>query len=76
MDFCGIVCWREGKAGNGEQRNLLELRLGPISGTGAGGAKARAGDKCRDSEVSEGIKSVHLGSRWPALRGKKIYLHT
>lgn len=32
---------------DGEQKNLLELRLGPISGRGAGRAKARAGDKCR-----------------------------
>lgn len=48
--------------------------MGPVSGRGAG--RARAGDKFRDSEVSEGIKPVHLGNHWPAFRGKKIYLHT
>lgn len=40
---------------SGEQRKLLELRLGPISRSGAGRGQMQI-------QVSEGMKAVHLGN--------------
>lgn len=45
---------------------------GPVNGSGTGRVRGRAGDRCRDSELSETegtMPFLHLGNCWSAMGG-------